>query len=263
MALVNVDNSRFALMFSEHTVPTARTPMESFGNAVLAEVDAIGAVSSLGRFRFTDAAVTRLVVTKLTKTSFVLAARASPLVDDMNASATTRQEALAIFGEVVGTALVFNPKPVSLEPNGTHIWGRGLSLVAPNTFAYAYQEGVQKQIKMAVLHVDPDTHLMKVVRSPMAIRSGFSPYVSMLSVPYTAADPHTLTFYEAANSSMVNICSWAPQTNKLDKCEDYVWFNQTKLRSVAGVHLGGGKSFMVFSTEAGTPHYTVYGLSKK
>jgi hypothetical protein len=261
IALVAMDQSRFALMYSDRTLATAQTPRESFGNALLAEVSTNGTVSSLGTFRFADSGVTRLEATRITPSSFVLAARASPLADDLNPNDTIKQEALAILGQVVNNDIVFNANPVRLD-NATNIWGRGVSLISPNTFAYAYQKGEQQEMMMAVVYVNPDTHAMEVVQKPSVIRNGFSPYVSMLSVPYTASDPHTLMYYESSSSSMATVCSWAPEEKKIDQCEEFTWLT-SKPRSVAGAHLGGGKSFMVFSTEEGVPYYSVFGLSRK
>lgn len=94
-----------------------------------------------GTKRFTDSAVARLEVAKVNGKGFVLAARASPAVDDMNPLASVKQEAMAIYGELVGDDLVFDPNPVNLEPKSGQVWARGLGLVAPNTMGYAYQDG--------------------------------------------------------------------------------------------------------------------------
>lgn len=182
----------------------------------------------------------------------------------MDPSITTKQEAMGIYGELVGNDLVFNPNPVNLEPSGSQIWARGISLIAPNTVAYAYQaaSNTSGHIKMGVVKIDPTTHHMEVVQKPVVIAAGFSPYVSMLNVPYTPSDPHTLTYYEGTNSSKVNVCSWSEADLTLSRCQDFDWHGTT-LKSVSGVHLGGGKGFMVFATSSGTPYYSAYGLSKK
>jgi hypothetical protein len=267
MALVGFGGNHFALMYSEKVTvhqdsADHHAQEDSFGNALLAEVAQSGAVTSVVTARFTDSAVTRLDAVKITNASFILAARASPLVDDLDPSKVTKQEAIAFFGEVVGRDLVFNPNPLNLAGNLTHIWGRGVSLVSPNTFAYAFQEGLEKKMKMAVVHVHPETHVMEVVQSPLVVRSGMSPYVSMVSLPYTSTDPHTMIYYGRGNSSFVNVCSWTPKDQILDQCEDFLWLS-ARLRSVAGVRLGGGKLLMAFATETGTPYYTVFGISKK
>merc|ERR1719198_864923 len=173
------------------------------------------------------------------------------------------QEAIAVFGEAVGNDLVFDPNALNLEPQGTDIWARGISLIAPNTVAYAYQEGVNNsEMKMAVMKVDPTTHALQVMQAPAVIRKGFSPYVSMINLPYTPTDPHTLLYYQMGNSAMVNVCAWSSEEGKLDRCEDFTWLSDS-VASVHGARLEGGKALMVFSSADGVPYYTVFGLAKK
>merc|ERR1719335_329759 len=199
---------------------------------MLVEIGNSGGITSLGNFRFADYAVCRLEVTKLTPKTFVIAARAATTVDEMDSSVHTNQEAMALFGEMSGDDLVYDPNPVNLEPQGKNIWARGVSLIAPNTFAYAYQRGADQKMMLGVVHVNETTHRIKVVHKPSEIRDGFSPYVSMLSVPYTASDPHTLTYYEGDKGSMVNVCSWNAAKGALNKCEDFMWM-QGKVKSVS------------------------------
>merc|ERR1719506_3566954 len=262
MAALPLPGNRVIVLFADQVKTAANEPAQSFGNSMLLQVGSNGGVKSLGNFRFADYPVVRLEVTKLSPKTFIIAARAAQAVDEMDESKKTNQEAMALFGEMSGDDLVYDPNPVNLEPKGKNIWARGISLIAPNTFAYAYQRGPDQKMMMGVVHVNETTHRMKVVHQPSVIKEGFSPYVSMLSVPYTASDPHTLTYYNGADNSMVNVCTWDPAQNRLSKCEDFMWL-QVKVNSVSGVHLGGGKSFMVFAPESGMPYYGVFGLSKK
>eukprot|EP00928_Gymnodinium_smaydae_P078851 TRINITY_DN62914_c0_g1_i1.p1 TRINITY_DN62914_c0_g1~~TRINITY_DN62914_c0_g1_i1.p1 ORF type:complete len:576 (+),score=130.13 TRINITY_DN62914_c0_g1_i1:119-1846(+) len=262
MALVPLPGNRFGLMYGDRTLATEGAPAQSYGAALFIQVDGAGGAASVGTFRFSDFAVTRLDVTKVGESSFIVAARGAKAVDDMDPNITTHQEAIAIFGEAMQDDLVFDPTPVNFEPATEGVWARGVSLIAPNTFAYAYQSGVGQHIKLAVARIDPSTKRMQVVQQPLIVRNGFSRYVSMLNVPYTTSDPHTLTYYETDTGSMVNICSWRTELKSAGRCEEFQWFRE-KLDSVSGVHLGGGKAFMVFSTRDGTPYYSVFGLSKK
>jgi len=262
MSVVPLPSNRIAVMFADKVLATQHTPTEAFGNAVLLDVGERGGVTTLGTFRFSDYAVCRLEVTKVTPTAFIVAARGARAVDDMDSSVSTDQEAMAVYGEMVDSDLVFDPHPVNLEPTSGKIWARGVSLIAPNTFAYAYQHGADSKVMLAVVEIDPTTHRMKVASGPSTIHNGFSPYVSMLSVPYTPADPHTLTYFEDGGMSKVSICSWNTRLKTVSKCEDFTWLPE-KLTSVSGVHLGGGKSFMVFTTESGAVYHGVFGLSKK
>jgi hypothetical protein len=262
MALVALPGNRVVALYADKMKATPTAPAQTFGNSMLVSLGTKGSITDMGKFRFSDYPVCRLEVTKLSPTAFVLAARAGEAVDEMDSSITTNQEAMAMFAEMSGDDLVFDPSPVNLEPKGKHIWARGVSLIAPNTFAYAYQQGESKQIMMAVVKVDQTTHKMQVVHQPAAVKGVVSPYVSMLSVPYTASDPHTLVYYDNNDQTMVNLCRWDPKKSLLDRCEDFQWL-QGKVKSVSGVHLGGGKSFMVFTADNGVPYYGTFGVSKK
>lgn len=264
MAFVSLPNDNFAVLFPDKAKADRDAPRQSFGNSLLARINEQGGLEVRGKFRFTEHAVCRLAVTKITPTAFILAGRSAKAVDDLDATVTTQQEAMAMYGELIDNDLVFDPNPLNLEPKSKNIWARGISLIAPNTIAYTYQDGAGMNMKMAVLEVDPKTHRMQVLQEPTVIRQGFSPYVSMLSVPYTPSDPHTLTYYEdeVANTSMANLCSWNVRAKQLSRCEDFSWLNQ-RLSTVSGVHLGGGRSLFVFAAESGVPYYGIFGLSKK
>jgi hypothetical protein len=262
MSALHISGNKVALLYSDKVHATRFTPEESFGNSLLAKVGHAGDVEILGNYRFADFPVCRLQATKLSSTSFVIGARAGAVMDDSDAAVATKQEALAFYGELIGQDLVFGSDSLSIVPKEDQIWARGVSLIAPNTFAYAFQQGKDKQIRMAVAEVDPLSHHMSLVQSPVVLRYGVSPYVSMLSVPYTASDPHTLSLYESGNASKVNLCAWSVSRKQLHRCEEFEWLSQ-KASSVTGTSIGGGKQLMVFASESGMPYYGVFGLSKK
>jgi hypothetical protein len=260
-SLVTLPGNRVAAIFPD-TVPATQTrPAESFGNSLMVVVGEKGALSVVGKFRWTDSPVVRVELTQLTPASFVIAARAGKAVDELDTSKITRQEAMVIYGELDDTDLVFDPNPLNIEPSATQVWGRGVGLVAPNTFGYAYQLGKTQKTKLAIVYVDPATHRMKITDGPVDLGDGFSPYVSMLSVPYSPADPHTLVYYQPNDKAMLNVCS-VTSVGKMQHCEDFPWTAQP-LGSVAGVTVMGGKSLFLFTTKAGVPYYQVVGLSKK
>ncbi|CAE7486921.1 unnamed protein product [Symbiodinium natans] len=261
MSIQAFDKNRFVVLYSDKARGPDPSHMESFGNSILADVGELGNVSMLGNFRFTDSAVARLEATKVSKNGFVLAARASPAVDEMNPQ-TVKQEAMAIYGELVGEDLVFDPNPVNLEPKEGQIWARGVSLIAPNTLAYAYQDGKNSQLKIAVLDIHPQTHRMQVAHAPEALGKGVSPYVSMLSLPYSASDPYAMTYFQGdEGESLLSICGLSAE-RRLQNCEDFPWLTQ-KVSSVSGASLGDGRVVMAFATPSGVPYYSLFGLSKK
>eukprot|EP00439_Symbiodinium_sp_Y106_P086905 s615_g36.t2 len=263
MSIQAFDKNRFVVLYSDKArgpdPDPART--ESFGNSILADVGEAGNVSVLGNFRFTDSAVARLEAAKVSKNGFVLAARASPAIDEMSPQ-PVKQEAMAMYGELVGEDLVFDPNPVNLEPTEGQIWARGISLIAPNTLAYAYQDGRNQQLKIAVLNIHPQTHRMQVAQAPVSLGKGSSPYVSMLSLPYSASDPYAMTYFQGEDgANVLNICGMNAE-QKLQNCEDFPWLNQ-KVSTVSGASIGEGRVVMAFATPSGVPYYSLVGLSKK
>jgi len=263
MSILPLEKNRIMVLYSDKVKESQHADINSFGNSILAEIGDLGSMKVLGNFRFAESSVARLEAAKVGSNSFVLAARASPAVDEMNPQILTKQEALVMYGEMVGDDLVFDPNVVNLEPNTGDLWARGVSLIAPNTIAYAYQDAGNMLVKTAVISIEPETHRLKVVQTPETIKKGFSPYVSMLSVPYTESDPHSLIYYEGHDGSgVVNLCAWDAKFERLQNCEDFTWLSE-KISSVSGSGLGGGKSFMVFTSESGTPFYSIFGLSKQ
>lgn len=264
MALLDVADDNVALLYTDR-IPASRNSLPGyFGNAFLTFVDETGNVNGLGRYRFSDAPVSRLDAVRITPRTFVIAARAMPAVDDFDGGSTVHQEALAIHGEKYQDGLIFSTNTLNLEPNRTQIWSRGVSLVAPDTFAYSYLTGMtdSPKVMQAVVKVEPDTHQMQVIAGPNVIHSGFTPYVSMLSVPYTATEPHTATFFrnERTNASEVMFCRW--NQAMVQDCEHSPWMNEV-IPSSSGAHLGGGRAFMFYTTDAGVPLYTIFGVGKK
>jgi len=262
IALVSLPGNKVAAMYSDHIAASETKPKESFGNSALASIGPKGAVEVLGNFRFVDKAVARVEATQLTPSSFVLAYRAGKEVDEMDTSVITRQEADAVYGEVDDDDLVFDPHPLHLEPDAQQVWSRGISLIGLNTFSYAYQLGEEEKTKLAVVKVNPATHRMTVTDGPYVIHDGFTPYVSMVSLPYAPTDPHTVVYYQPNKLGTLNICRVQPATGKLSRCQDFTWMNQ-QLSSVAGISLGGGRMLFAFTDMEGVPYYQMFGLAKK
>jgi len=271
MAAVGLGASRVAVFFADRVPATAKTPEIAFGNALLATIDANGATSVLGKKRFIDSPVVRIETTLLTPSSFVIACRTSKAVDEQDTELITRQEALAIYGEIDDSDLVFNPNSLSLEPEESQIWARGVGLVAPYTFGYAYMLGRERKLKLDVVHVDPESHRMKIDAGPKEVSKGVSPYASMLSYAYAPTDPHTFLYYESKGHSMINICKWRDdRLHKarhkalvgLQECEDFTWMRQP-VHSVAAVALPGGRALFAFTTADKVPYYQIIGVSKK
>lgn len=263
-AMVPLPQSRVAVFWADSTPPTATKDRVAFGKAALAQVDDHGAVTMLGDTRFTEVAALRLEATLVTPTSFVISCRSPKMVDEMDTTQVTLQEAKLIYGEMVEDDLVFDPDSLNLEPEKDHVWARGLSLIAPNTIGYAYQMGKRGRTKLTTVHVDPETHKMTIAnkQGSIILSKGFSPYVSMINYPYAPNDPHTFVYYQKKGKSLINICRYRPQQQRLAHCEDIAWMRQP-LKSVDAIALGGGRLLFVYATEHGVPYYQLMGVSKK
>jgi hypothetical protein len=260
-ALLPLGEDKAVSFYTEFRAATKETPERHFAAATLSQIGHIGAVSELGTFHFLEFAATRLTANLLSPTTFVVGYRGAKAVDDMNTDVVRRQEASAIYGELVDTELVFDPHPIDLEPETTNIWDRGISLLGPNTFGYAYQTGLEAGTHLAIVHVDPATHHM-AVKSRTLLAEGFSPYVRMVDLPYAIEDPHTFTYYQHGDQSIANLCAIDLNSGNLSKCESTTWMDR-ELSSVASTPLGSGRTLIAFADKEGVPYYHVIGLSQK
>lgn len=259
-SMVSLPPNRLAVFYSDRANVEGDQVAESFGNSVLAQVSPTGVIDVLGNWRFAEVPVVRIQVTMMTPTQFVLAARGAQSEDEPDPTKAPRQEAMTIFGQMSDDDLVFDPNVLNLEPTETEVWGRGVGLLAPNTVGYAYYLGKRQETKLAAIHVDPVTHQMKVLSSTI-LRKGETPYVSMLSLPYTVSDPHSFVYYQSGHESAVNLCTLKGGT-ALQGCEEFTWLQQSA-SSVHAVRLGAGRALFVFSTPKGVPYYSVVGIAKK
>jgi hypothetical protein len=259
-ALLPLGLDKAVAFYSDYRAATKDEAERHFCAASLAQVGHLGAISELGTFHFLEYAATRLTAKLLTPTSFIIAYRGTKAVDDMNPELIHRQEASAMYGELVDTELSFDPNPIDLEPETTNIWDRGLSLLGPSTFGYAYETGKDQATHLAVIHVDAD-HQMKVM-SRTKLSEGFSPFVRMVDVPYSIDDPHTLTYFERDKKNVASICMVNLTGGNLTDCEETVWMDR-EISSVASASLGNGRTLFAFADEEGIPFYHVIGLSQK
>lgn len=260
MALVSLPQDRVAVLYSDVE--------DKFGGALLAKVEAQGAVVTLRNFRFLDAAVARLEVAKVSPSSFVVAMRAGP-IRLADSEEDIGREAVALFGEVIDDTLSFDSELVNLAPQSEKVWARGVALIAPNTVAYAYQDGGNQSTNMAVLEVSTsqapgseDSSRLRVVQRPVIVDHRLSRHLQLLSVPYSESDPHTVMCQEHGSQGLVSICSWDAQAKELGRCENFPWIG-SPLRSAAGVVLADGRVAAAVSTPSGTPYLSLFNLAKK
>jgi len=258
MAMVILPGSRVAVFFSETKRASGNAPGQLVGTALLVQLGSEGSVTPIGTYDLCDDPVVLLEALRVSPTSFVIAARVAS-VGTSSQHSSPQHEASVIYGEMIGNTLVFNHKFLSLEPTASQIGVRGLSLIAPNTVAYAYHVGTCNRIQMAVLEIDPMMRSMQLVSNSTVIHDSTPGYVSMLSVPFGPDDPHTLIYYGDQSMSKLNTCRWIQAKKQLVHCEDFTWLPK-HLISASGARLGAGRALMVFAPESGVPHYAVINV---
>lgn len=260
LALVSLPQSRIAVVFAEHALSGAGGKLEGgamYGSAALAKVHAGGAAPELvGKRRFVTGPVARLATTMLSPTSFVVAYRQGEEAAD-----GAKGEASCAFAQLHGSELVFDPHPLSLEPEQTQIWSRSVTLIGDNMVAYAYHSGNEQLTKQAVLRVDPKTHRVSLLRAPEVIGRGFTPYVGSLSMDALQSQaPRLVTYFTAAGSTkpQVRLCGVAGD-GLPGGCQDLSWADR-EVTSVDGAPVGDGRLLFAFTDARGTAYYALLGL---
>jgi len=258
MAIVPLPHTRVAVMYSSHHTDSEGKVTSSFGSAMLVQLNEGGVPEVLGKREFAEIPVTRLTATLLSPSEFIVGYRGAAGGDAMTTGA--KEEASAIYAQMKGTELVFDPHPLSLEPTRSQIWGRDIALISANKFSYSYESATEQKTKMAVVQVDPGTHKMTVVDGPITIGTGKTPYVKAISLPYAPREPRTFTFFQLPGEGIAKarMCAVSP-AGKLSRCSDMNWAGM-ELSSVAGVSLGEGRQLFVFADLQGTPYYQFVGL---
>jgi len=258
-SMLAISNNRFILNYSDHSQATKTSvSATSFGSSTLGMIKADADVSLIGTFRFAEEAVTRIESILINEKSFIVAFRGAKLIDEMDSTKFIHQEASCVLGSIHGEDLVFDPHPLHLEPMKQQFWARSLSLVEPNVFSYAYHSGLDQKTKLVTVKVDPSTHKMTPV-STMILREGDTPYLRMVSMPYTGA-PHTVTFYQPEGATLlVNICSVSAEA-VLSQCEDTEI--APAVDSFGAASLPSGRMLLLFAP-GGVPYYQIVGLARK
>lgn len=266
MALVQLPHSRVALMYSEKVVDAEGEILESWGGAMLAQVNDVNSTDAamlappeiLGKYRFSDLQVSKLDATLLSSTQFVVAYNGKFITAD--GEKPPFKEASVIYAQMDGSELLFSPHPISLEPNNQVIQDRGVALVSANLFAYSYYSGVEQETKMTVVKIDPETHQMVITDGPRVLSKGPNRYVQSISVPFGGQAPHTFTYYgqPGKKGSTAQICR-VSQQGRIADCEEKSWAGYD-IRTVSGAVLWDGRLIFVFANEAGQPFYQMEGL---
>mmetsp|Transcript_21616 Transcript_21616/g.52717 ORF Transcript_21616/g.52717 Transcript_21616/m.52717 type:complete len:589 (+) Transcript_21616:142-1908(+) len=284
--LLALPYSRFLIFYEGHDGGA------SFGGVMMARVNQAvydtshGAPSwtKMKQFRFCETAVSRISAASLDNGGFVVAYRGAPVPDPNDAAVQLQAEASLSYGRVVeeitsdgrlnpaNAELAVGIDSVQLDNATAGIWSRDVAPVAPNTVAYAYHVGESQETKLAVVRVVSDgadsPPRLVVSNEPEVIGIGFTPYVSVVPLPYTSDDLHSMVLFQPAGSdrkteAKANICSLTDD-GKIERgtCEDFGWSDR-ELKSVSVASLGAGRELFAFTDSENVPYYQALALAKK
>mmetsp|Transcript_55681 Transcript_55681/g.120299 ORF Transcript_55681/g.120299 Transcript_55681/m.120299 type:complete len:560 (-) Transcript_55681:84-1763(-) len=256
MALVPLSPSRIACLFSARSVNPSGELGRAFGAAALVElVDEETRI--LGKFRFADMPVEHIAATALGPTSLVVAFRGLP---DIAQEGSTSKELSATWIEMLDDELVVDTHALELEPDRQEMMGRGVALISQNVFAYSYESSTEKQLKIATIHVDPNTHRMTPVGEPAVISQGSAEVIQAISVPSGPLGPRSFTYFQkhGAKYGAAGICRVATSGRAQD-CKS-IPFADAALRTASGERLMDGRLLFVYADAgSGRPYYQFLG----
>lgn len=251
-ALVQLETYRVVCLYSHPATATEK----AYGGAMFVQVLKGGSLSIMGKYRFADHQVTNIRAIQLRPSSFVVAYRDPPLLDE-SANSYSRELSVVWVG-MQDDELIVDPHPIVIDAETKDMGLRDVALVSENLFAYSYQSNAEKKTKMAVVRVDPDTHRMKVTDKPKTLASGDTPFVKSISVPFASLAPHTLTYVQKpGKNSVAETCRITPK-GLIEDCQELPWAN-TRVSSVTGTRLGDGRLVFVYADEKKDPFYQMLG----
>jgi hypothetical protein len=266
-AILQLPHNRAAIMYAEQVVDAEGNVLENFGAACLTQVR-LPADHSLappppevmGKYRFSDVAVSKLSATLLSDTTFVVAYRG--VIPSPSGPKPPFKEASVVWGQMKDGEMAFSPNPVSLEPGTAQIWDRGVAAVSQNLFAYSYYCGISQEIKMQMIRVDPLTHQMTITDGPRRLSQGISGYVGAINVPFSPEIPHTYTFFDRPGEAVgtAQVCR-VSELGRITECRQrpFVGYDVPG-EALSGELLWDGRLIFAFATKTGEPFYQVEAL---
>eukprot|EP00747_Dinoflagellata_sp_TGD_P033179 gnl/TRDRNA2_/TRDRNA2_136448_c2_seq1.p1 gnl/TRDRNA2_/TRDRNA2_136448_c2~~gnl/TRDRNA2_/TRDRNA2_136448_c2_seq1.p1 ORF type:complete len:319 (+),score=58.56 gnl/TRDRNA2_/TRDRNA2_136448_c2_seq1:1-957(+) len=260
MAIVPLSSSRISLLYAGHIVDAQTGKLKhAFGGALLVQVKESAELQILGKYRFTAVPVARITATPISPTSFVIGYRGLPLEA---VAGQPSQELSLVWCKMEGDELYLQPQPVLLEPKVAEMWARDVALVGNNMFAYTYQAGGQKALKMTIVKLDPNTHAMTITADAVVIEKGSTDFLHSIDLPYGDQTSHTFTFFQhPLKASAAKVCRISPE-GTVKECNALNWAS-SPVSSAFAVRLWGGPSpriLFVFSDKYGIPFYQYLGI---
>jgi hypothetical protein len=266
VALLSMPHAKVAVVFSEHEIYDSQQLRsgQMYGSAVLAQVEANHAPQILRKHRFFGGPVARLSATRLSPSDFVVAYRGGAEATNKH----QKQEAAYMLAGMRGAELLFDPHPISLEPDMTQIWSRSLSLVDEGIVSYTYHSGREEVTKQALLRLNPSTRKLEVAHGPEVVAEGFTPYVGSVStslvqrssnVSKLRSEPRLLTYFAGVEGftgrgRFCHVSSGMPEG-----CVEMP-LTEMAVTSAVSSEVGDGRALLVFTDTRGIPHYKMIGL---
>jgi hypothetical protein len=247
--LVQLAESRVACLYANRKTGK----QAAYGGVAFLQSLKGGTVTVLGKYRFADQAVSHISVVAMRPTSFVVGYRDPPIPGE--APDTNSRELSLVWVGMQDGELIRDPHPIIVDPKTKDIGARDLALVSENLIAYSYQSKSQRTTKVAIIHVDPNNHRMKVVSSPKVISDGSTAFVKGISLPFMSLSPRTLTYIQIPGKPSVAESCTISIKGEITGCQELAWAN-TAVDTVSGVRLGDGRLVFVYADAAeGAPYY--------
>eukprot|EP00397_Hematodinium_sp_SG-2012_P047853 GEMP01054583.1.p1 GENE.GEMP01054583.1~~GEMP01054583.1.p1 ORF type:complete len:384 (+),score=97.91 GEMP01054583.1:20-1171(+) len=221
MAVLPLPGNHVVVFYSDRIVDALGKTKERFGGVGLFVVGARGDVVLKGKLRFAEVPVTRIRAALLSSNEFVVAYR-----HVQNEIGVEKQEGNVVYGAFHEGEVVFDPHPISMEPDKVDVWARDLTLVSMNTFAYGYYLAGSEELKVQLVKVDPMTHRM-TKKSVQVVGHGFTPFMKGVSLAFAPNEPRT---YD--------------------------------VQSVAAQSIGDSRMCFVFTDQSHRPHFQLVGLAQ-
>jgi len=247
--LVQLATSRVACMYSYPKT----SKKAGYGGVVFLQSAKGGTLSIIGKYRFADIAVSNIAAVAMRPTSFVVGYRDPPLPGE-SPDAYSRELSLVWMG-MEDDELIRDPHPIVVDSKDKDIGIRDLSLVSENLIAYSYQSKSERKTKLAIVHVDPSNHRMKMTSAPKVISDGSTAFVKSISLPFMSLAPHTLTYIQKPHKSSIAETCTISMKGLITGCQEMHWAN-TPVNTVIGARLGDGRLVFVYAdVSEGAPYY--------
>lgn len=263
VALVPLATSRVVCLYAGRAPLGPDSPSEeAFGAAMLVQVLQQGTISILGKYHFAnDLRVARLSATALSPTSLVVAYRGLPPTDEeVQPGATSKELSLAWIG-MRDEELIVEQSNLKLEPEKTEMWSRDVAVISAQLFSYAYYSSTERKTKLAVIHMDPETHHFTLTNTPTIVGVGVANWVQAPAIVSGMGTPRALvTFQEPHRRVSAEVCKIGSD-GKVMACSKAGWAD-AEVKISSSTRLKDGRIFLAYADTAGDGYYQAFGAQE-